>query len=64
VNSQKNIHENLIKQVDEIINKIKPGADQDYFYLVKFLTDWVLIYVGDEDSRVGVFYRECRVNGE
>ncbi len=53
-----------MKQVAEIINRIKPGAALDYFYLAKFLTDWVLIHIGDEDSRIGVFYRECRVNGE
>lgn len=43
---------------------VRNGDKFDPSYLVKFLTDWMLTHIGDEDKKIGAYYRESRADGE
>ena len=58
LDGHKKIHEKLMKQIVEILAGIKHGRKLDVSYLTRFLTDWLTIHIGDEDSSIGVFYRK------
>jgi len=61
--NHKKIHEDLINQVVGILKGIRNGGKFDPSYLVQFLTDWVLTHIGDEDRRIGAFYRKINAAG-
>ena len=58
----KRIHKDLIDQVAGMLKGIRAGDKFDSSYLVKFLTDWLLTHIGDEDKRIGVYFRESKAD--
>ena len=54
--NHKKIHQKLTSQVAEIIAGIKGGKPLDVSYLIRFLTDWLVNHILDEDSKIGIFY--------
>jgi len=62
--NHKKIHGELINQVVGILKGIRNGNKFEPSFLVQFLTDWVLTHIGDEDKRIGDYYRESRADGK
>ncbi len=54
----KKIHEKLTSKVLELVAGSKQGKGLDVAYLLRFLTEWLITHILDEDSRIGVFYRK------
>lgn len=71
--NHKKLHGNLIKEVTDILLRLKHGENLSPEDLVKFLVNWVLKHVQEEDQKIGVFTRnrkhvaeqaECRLKAE
>lgn len=52
------IHQQLINQVSEILNGLKNGDKLDPPSLIRFLTDWLMTHIGEEDRQIGDFLRK------
>ncbi|PKL46407.1 MAG: hypothetical protein CVV42_16600 [Candidatus Riflebacteria bacterium HGW-Riflebacteria-2] len=71
--NHKKLHSNLIKEVTDILLSLKHGENLNPENLVKFLVDWVLKHVQEEDQKIGMFARnrkhlaeqtECKLKAE
>ncbi|MBU1108033.1 MAG: bacteriohemerythrin [Candidatus Riflebacteria bacterium] len=56
--NHKKLHNNLIKEVTDILLSLKHGENLNSEDLVKFLVDWVLKHVQEEDQKIGIFARK------
>lgn len=53
------LHKVLLGEVATILRKLKAGEDYNALDLLSFLTHWVVDHIIQEDSRIGVAYREA-----
>lgn len=58
----KQIHDDLITKIIEILRKMKEGQDPDFLDLVNYFINWVKQHVMEEDRKIGQFWRH-RNNG-
>lgn len=56
--AHRKIHQRLIDQVTDILTGLKSGDRLDPPSLIRFLTDWLLTHIGEEDRQIGVFMQK------
>ncbi|HNX76735.1 MAG TPA: bacteriohemerythrin [Candidatus Rifleibacterium sp.] len=54
----KEIHNELIQKVTDILVQMKEGKKPDFVELVAYFTFWVKKHVMEEDQKIGVFWRQ------
>lgn len=62
LNRHKQIHDDLIQKVIDILKLMKEGHDPDFLDLVNYFITWVKKHVMEEDQKIGYFWRQ-RNNG-
>lgn len=58
--SQKQLHQGIVKNVSDIFLQLKRGHKIDLVELVNFLVDWVIDHVISEDGKIGEYFRNNR----
>jgi hemerythrin len=59
---QKALHKDFIQQVIEVLLKLKRGESIRPREFIKFLTDWLVNHILDEDKKIAEFVAEQKIN--